>query len=168
MDKPNTLQEAVLLIESLNKKNADLQSQFDSESASNVQLRTELSESKNEIFGLKTALESEAATAKILNAKIADLEASNKKLSEDISALQGKFDELSQKDMDVDARASEKAAQIAGSSGIEHPIESANTEEELSMEEISEKISKASGKEKALLMNKYGEKISQYLKRKKF
>lgn len=166
-EKPITLQEAILLIESLNKKNSDLQTSFDSESATNVKLRTQLTESQNEIFGLKTALEAEQKSVGLLKTKVSELETSNKKISEDMASLRTKFDELSKKDMDIESRASAKAAQITGASGVEKPIENAAEVDESSIEEIAEKISKASGKEKALLMNKYGDKVSAYLKSKK-
>ena len=83
-----------------------------------------------------------------------------------LSELQGKYDSLLKKDMDVETRASAMAAQITGESGIEKPIENASAPDEPSMEEIAQMLAKADGRTKAELMEKYGEKISAYLKRK--
>ena len=96
-----------------------------------------------------------------------DTESKLAEVRKNFSELQVKFDELSKKDMDVETRSSAKAAQIVGESGIDKPVSVAPESEELSMEEISDKLSKADGREKALLMEKYGAKISDYLKGKK-
>ena len=174
MDKPNTLQEAIQIIESANIKINELSAKCDASDTENLKLRKKNDELSSEIFGLKSSVESEQKISADFKAKFeisekskSDAESKLAEVRKNFSELQVKFDELSKKDMDVETRASAKAAQIVGESGIEKPVAVAPESEELSMEEISDKLSKADGREKALLMEKYGAKISAYLKGKK-
>lgn len=137
-NKPNTLQEALQIIEAANVKINEISAQRDSFEAKNAELQTKLGASENAKSQTETAL----------------------------SELQNKYDNLLKKDMDVETRASARAAQITGESGIEKPVENASAPDEPSMEEIAQMLSKADGRAKAELMEKYGDKISAYLKRK--
>lgn len=166
MDKPNTLQEAIQIIESANIKINELSTQKDSFEAENLKLRKQNNELSAEIFGLKSSVESEQKISADFKAKLTASEKSKSDTESKLAKLQSKFDELSQKDMGVETRASAIAAKIVGESGVEKPVETLPESEDPSMEEIAEKLSKADGREKALLMQKYGEKISEYLRKK--
>lgn len=179
-NKPNTLQEALQIIEAANVKINEISAQRDSFEAENIKLKKTSEENSAEIFALKSSVETEQKTSAVLKQKLEVAEAKNSELqtkletSENaksqtettLSELQGKYDALSKKDMDVETRASARAAQITGESGIEKPVENASAPDEPSMEEIAQMLSKADGRAKAELMEKYGDKISAYLKRK--
>ncbi len=179
-NKPNTLQEALQIIEAANIKINEISAQRDSFEAENINLKKTSEENSAEIFALKSSVETEQKTSAVLKQKLEVAEAKNSELqtkletSENaksqtettLSELQGKYDALSKKDMDVETRASARAAQITGESGIEKPVENASAPDEPSMEEIAQMLSKADGRAKAELMEKYGDKISAYLKRK--
>lgn len=179
-NKPNTLQEALQIIEAANVKINEISAQRDSFEAENIKLKKTSEEISAEIFALKSSVETEQNTSAVLKQKLEVAEAKNAELQTKLGAsenaksqtetalseLQGKYDALSKKDMDVETRASTMAAQITGESGIEKPIENASAPDELSMEEIAQMLSKADGRAKAELMEKYGDKISAYLKRK--
>lgn len=153
MDKPNTLQEAVLSLENLQNKISSLSAELESAESENVKLGRENEELSSEIFGLKSSVESE--------------QNANAELRSKLSELQKRYDILAAKDTDVEKRASQIAAKIAGESGAEIPVEVPHGTEEPSVSEISEMLSKASGREKAVLMDKYGDMISEYLRRNK-
>ena len=125
MDKPNTLQEAVLSLENLQNKISSLSAELESAESENVKLGRENEELSSEIFGLKSSVESE--------------QNANAELRSKLSELQKRYDILAAKDADVEKRASE----------------------------IAEMLSKASGREKAVLMDKYGDRTSEYLRRNK-
>ena len=150
MNTPKTLQEAVQMLESANNKIKELSEINDTISSENLALKKKSEDLASEVFGLKSSIETDQ---KLLSAT-----------KQKLSKLQGDYDALLKKDMDVESRASAKAAQITGESGIEIPIENTITTEEPDMEEISNMLNKASGREKAILMEKYGNKISEYLK----
>lgn len=153
MNKPNTLQEAILELGNSQNKIDSLSARIESLEAENLKLKNKNGELSSEIFGLKSSVESE--------------QSANAELKSKLSGLQKEYDILSAKDMDVEKRASALAAKIAGESGIEAPVEAPPESDELSMPEISEMLSKSSGREKAILMEKYGEKISAYLRENK-
>ncbi len=153
MDKPNTLQEAVLSLENLQNKISSLSAELESAESENVKLGRENEELSSEIFGLKSSVESE--------------QSANAELRSKLSELQKQYDILAAKDVDVEKRASRIAAKIAGESGAETPVEFPQGGDEPSVSEISEMLSKASGREKAVLMDKYGDRISEYLRRNK-
>lgn len=153
MNKPNTLQEAVLIIENSQNKIDSLSAQAESLEAENLKLKNKNDELSSEVFALKSSVECE--------------QSANAELKSKLSELQKEYDALSTKDMDIENRASALAAKIAGESGIETPVETPQEPEELSMSDISEKLAKASGREKATLMEKYGDKISAYLRENK-
>ena len=115
---------------------------------------------------MKQKLEVAEAKNAELQTKLGASENAKSQTESALSELQNKYDNLLKKDMDVETRASAKAAQITGESGIEKPVENASAPDEPSMEEIAQKLSKADGRAKAELMEKYGDKISAYLKRK--
>ena len=179
-NKPNTLQEALQIIEAANIKINEISAQRDSFEVENIKLKKNSEENSAEIFALKSSVETEQKTASVLKQKLEAAEAKNSKLQTKLesyesaksqteatlSELQNKYDVLCKKDMDVEARASARAAQITGESGIEKPVENASAPDEPSMAEIEEMLSKADGRTKAELMEKYGDKISAYLKRK--
>ena len=150
MNTPKTLQEAVQMLESANNKIKELNEINDTISSENLALKKKSEDLASEVFGLKSSIETEQ---KLLSAT-----------KQKLSKLQEDYDVLLKKDMDVESRASAKVAQITGESGIETPIENATVSEEPDMEEISNMLNKASGREKAILMEKYGNKISEYLK----
>ena len=150
MNTPKTLQEAVQMLESANNKIKELSDINDTISSENLALKKKSEDLASEVFGLKSSIETEQ---KLLSAT-----------KQKLSKLQEDYDVLLKKDMDVESRASAKVAQITGESGIEIPIENATVSEEPDMEEISNMLNKASGREKAILMEKYGNKISEYLK----
>ena len=153
MDKPNTLQEAVLSLENLQNKISSLSAELESAESENVKLKNENGELSSEIFGLKSSVESE--------------QNANAELRSKLSELQKRYDILAAKDADVEERASQIAAKIAGESGAETPVEVSQGGNEPSVSEISEMLSKASGREKAVLMDKYGDRIFEYLRRNK-
>lgn len=153
MDKPNTLQEAVLSLENLQNKISSLSAELESAESENVKLGRENEELSSEIFGLKSSVESE--------------QNANAELRSKLSELQKRYDVLAAKDADVEKRASQIVAKIAGESGTETPVEVPQGTDEPSVSEISEMLSKASGREKAVLMDKYGDRISEYLRRNK-
>lgn len=153
MDKPNTLQEAVLSLENLQNKISSLSAELESAESENVKLGRENEELSSEIFGLKSSVESE--------------QNANAELRSKLSELQKQYDILAAKDADVEKRASQIAAKIAGESGAKTPVEVPQGGDEPSFSEISEMLSKASGREKAVLMDKYGDRISEYLRRNK-
>ena len=150
MNTPKTLQEAVQMLESANNKIKELSDINDSISSENLALKKKSEDLASEVFGLKSSIETEQ---KLLSAT-----------KQKLSKLQEDYDVLLKKDMDVESRASAKVAQITGESGIETPIENATVSEEPDMEEISNMLNKASGREKAILMEKYGNKVSEYLR----
>lgn len=150
MNTPKTLQEAVQMLESANNKIKELSEINDTISSENLALKKKSEDLASEVFGLKSSIETDQ---KLLSAT-----------KQKLSKLQEDYDVLLKKDMDVESRASAKVAQITGESGIETPIENATVSEEPDMEEISNMLNKASGREKAILMEKYGNKISEYLK----
>lgn len=150
MNTPKTLQEAVQMLESANNKIKELREINDTISSENLALKKKSEDLASEVFGLKSSIETDQ---KLLSAT-----------KQKLSKLQEDYDVLLKKDMDVESRASAKVAQITGESGIETPIENATVSEEPDMEEISNMLNKASGREKAILMEKYGNKISEYLK----
>ena len=164
-NKPNTLQEAVQIIESLNTKINEFSAKCDSLEAENLSLRKKLEDSLSEVFGLKSSLESEQKVVANQKQKLEAAESESATMKTKLSELQEKYDLLSKKDMDVEARASDMAAKIVGESGIEKPVESSPESDDPSMEEIAEMLSEANGREKAALMDKYGDKISAYLKK---
>ena len=180
MNKPNTLQEAIQIIELTELKISELSVQRDSFESENIKLKKISEENSAEIFALKSSVEIEQKallalkqnleTTKTKNAelqtKLDTAESAKSKIESALSALQVKYDDLAKKDMDVETRAAAKAAQITGESGIEKPVENASASDEPSMQEIAERLSKADGRTKAEIMEKYGEKISAYLKRK--
>ena len=150
MNTPKTLQEAVQMLESANNKIKELSEINDTISSENLVLKKKSEDLASEVFGLKSSIETDQ---KLLSAT-----------KQKLSKLQDDYDALLKKDMDVESRASAKAAQITGESGIEAPIENVTVSEEPDMEEISDMLNKANGREKAILMEKYGNKISEYLK----
>ena len=150
MNTPKTLQEAVQMLESANNQIKELSEINDTISSENLALKKKSEDLASEVFGLKSSIETDQ---KLLSAT-----------KQKLSKLQEDYDVLLKKDMDVESRASAKVAQITGESGIETPIENATVSEEPDMEEISNMLNKASGREKAILMEKYGNKISEYLK----
>ncbi len=150
MNTPKTLQEAVQMLESANNKIKELSEINDTISSENLALKKKSEDLASEVFGLKSSIETDQ---KLLSAT-----------KQKLSKLQEDYDVLLKKDMDVESRASAKVAQITGESGIETPIENATVSEEPDMEEISDMLNKANGREKAILMEKYGNKISEYLK----
>lgn len=150
MNTPKTLQEAVQMLESANNKIKELNDINDTISSENLALKKKSEDLALEVFGLKSSIETEE---KLLSAT-----------KQKLSKLQEDYDVLLKKDMDVESRASVKVAQITGESGIETPIENATVSEEPDMEEISNMLNKASGREKAILMEKYGNKVSEYLR----
>lgn len=150
MNTPKTLQEAVQMLESANNKIKELSEINDTISSENLALKKKSEDLASEVFGLKSSIETDQ---KLLSAT-----------KQKLSKLQEDYDVLLKKDMDVESRASAKVAQITGESGIETPIENVTVSEEPDMEEISNMLNKASGREKAILMEKYGNKISEYLK----
>ena len=150
MNTPKTLQEAVQMLESANNKIKELSEINDTISSENLALKKKSEDLALEVFGLKSSIETEE---KLLSAT-----------KQKLSKLQEDYDVLLKKDMDVESRASVKVAQITGESGIETPIENATVSEEPDMEEISNMLNKASGREKAILMEKYGNKVSEYLR----
>ena len=150
MNTPKTLQEAVQMLESANNKIKELSEINDTISSENLALKKKSEDLASEVFGLKSSIETDQ---KLLSAT-----------KQKLSKLQEDYDALLKKDMDVESRASAKIAQITGESGIETPIENATVSEEPDMEEISDMLNKANGREKAILMEKYGNKISEYLK----
>ncbi len=166
MDKPNTLQEAILIIESITQKINEMSAKSDSLEAENLTLRKKDEDCSVELFGVKSSLEAEQQNVVSLKKKLESAEADNTLLKSQLSELQVKFDALSQKDMDIETRASEMAAKIVGESGLQTPVEAPQgSEEEPSMEEIATLLKNANGREKARLMDKYGDKISAYLKK---
>lgn len=167
MEKPNTLQEAVLMIESANLKINELSGKNDTLEAEIITLKKKSEDLASEVFGLKSSVDAEQKLSADLKAKLSAAESSKSAAEAKFSELQGKYDALAKKDMDVEKRASGIAAQITGESGIEVPVETKAESEDLSMEEIADKLSKANGREKAKLMDKYGEKISMYFRKKK-
>ena len=150
MNTPKTLQEAVQMLESANNKIKELNEINDTILSENLALKKKSEDLASEVFGLKSSIETDQ---KLLSAT-----------KQKLSKLQEDYDVLLKKDMDVESRASAKVAQITGESGIETPIENVTVSEEPDMEEISNMLNKASGREKAILMEKYGNKISEYLK----
>lgn len=150
MNTPKTLQEAVQMLESANNKIKELSEINDTISSENLALKKKSEDLASEVFGLKSSIETDQKLLSVTKQKL--------------SKLQEDYDVLLKKDMDVESRASAKAAQITGESGIETPIENVTVSEEPDMEEISDMLNKANGREKAILMGKYGNKISEYLK----
>ena len=140
MNTPKTLQEAVQMLESANNKIKELSEINDTISSENLALKKKSEDLASEVFGLKSSIETDQ---KLLSAT-----------KQKHSKLQEDYDALLKKDMDVESRASAKIAQITGESGIETPIENATVSEEPDMEEISDMLNKANGREKAILMEK--------------
>lgn len=153
MDKPNTLQEAVLSLGNLQNKISSLSAELESAESENVKLKNENGELSSEIFGLKSSVGSE--------------QSANAELRSKLSELQKRYDALVAKYADVEKRTSQIAAKIAGESGTETPVEFPQGGDEPSVSEIYEMLSKASGREKAVLMDKYVDRISEYLRRNK-
>ena len=88
MDKPNTLQEAVLSLENLQNKISSLSAELESAESENVKLGRENEELSSEIFGLKSSVESE--------------QNANAELRSKLSELQKQYDILAVKDADVE------------------------------------------------------------------
>ena len=104
MNTPKTLQEAVQMLESANNKIKELSEINDTISSENLALKKKSEDLASEVFGLKSSIETDQ---KLLSAT-----------KQKLSKLQEDYDALLEKDMDVESRASAKAAQITGESGI--------------------------------------------------
>ena len=107
MDKPNTLQEAVLSLENLQNKISSLSSELESAESENVKLGRKNEELSSEIFGLKSSVESE--------------QSANAELRSKLSELQKRYDILAAKDADVEKRPGRNFA-VAAQKGRAAPL----------------------------------------------
>ena len=85
-NKPNTLQEALQIIEAANVKINEISAQRDSFEAENIKLKKTSEESSAEIFALKSSVETEQKTSAVLKQKLEATEAKNAELQTKLGA----------------------------------------------------------------------------------